>query len=267
MNSQSSWGVIAFACVAALILIGGALYVTLGPSDPASIVAENSGSVLTGKESNEAWRTALEAIASTTANNPYDFRAPKELSKTEAVSQELVATYIALKSENKLGTEEAATRIQELIVRNVSAVEPSDTYTLASIKATASVTLEDYAGSIGEAMQKSSLVNEYELTTFARTAGLNITTGSPELALAASIYRGIEKELLSAPVPTAIAPQHLELIKSIAFLAQVTERMAGWSGDPIDGLAYIDGFVTAEKRSRAALDALFEAMIELEKKS
>lgn len=266
MNSRNEWGIILIACVVAIGIIAGAVYV----AQPTKAVVVPEGAISAGSADTDAqregdWRNALEAIASTTVKKIGDYRAPKELPKTQGVSQELVATYLSLKSENKLGTKEAADSIQDLITRNISTIDPKDTYTTASLRA-ANVTLDDYAGSLGDAMQKSSMVKEYELITFARTVGLEITTGTPELRTASSIYRSIEKELLAAPVPAALAPQHLELIKSVAYLAQTTELMSGWTGDPIDGLAYVDAFVKAEKRSRTALNALFAAMIEFGKK-
>lgn len=266
MNSRKEWGIILIACFVAIAIIGGALY--LAQPKTTTAVAEgtlSAGPADTTAEREGDWRRALETIASTTAKKIGDYRAPKELPKTQGVSQELVATYLSLKSENKLGTKEAADSIQQLISRNVTSIEPKDTYTTQSLR-TANVTLDDYAGSLGDAMQRSSMVKEYELITFARTIGLEITTGTPELRVASSIYRSIEKDLLAAPVPPALAPAHLELIKSVAYLAQTTELMAGWTGDPIDGLAYVDSFVKAEKRSRTALNALFAAMIEFGKK-
>lgn len=265
MNSRSEWGVIAFACIAALLIIGATLYFTTKStaSSTTPVLTAESGRTVEGREGE--WRVALETIASTTAKKFSDYRAPKELPVTQGISQELVATYFALKSENKLGTQEAADSIQNLITRNVAVIEPKDTYTPASLRVT-TVTLDDYAGSLGDAMQKSSKVREYELVTFARTVGLEIKTGTPELRAAAATYRLIEKDLLTAPVPQALAPTHLELLKSVAYLAQTTELMAGWTGDPIDGLAYVDGFVKAEKRTRTALNALFAAMIEFGKK-
>jgi hypothetical protein len=267
MNSRKEWGIILIACAVALLIIGGALYL----AQPSKTVMVSDGTLSAGPADTTAehegdWRRALETIASTTAGKFSDYRAPKELLKTQGVSQELVATYFALKSENKLGTKEAGDSIQQLITRNIASIEPRDAYTTTSLRI-GNVSLDDYAGSLGDAMQKSSMVREYELVTFARTVGLEVTTGTPELRVAASIYNTIERSLLAAPVPAALAPAHLELIKSVAYLAQITELMAGWTGDPIDGLAYVDGFVKAEKRSRTALNSLFAAMIEFGKKS
>lgn len=266
MNSRAEWGTIALAGAGALLFIGLALYSTLGSSrTETATLSTGEGAGALADERAEDWRRALETIASTTAKNFSDYRAPAELPKTEGVSQELIATYFALKSENKLGTEDAGKAIQDLITRNVASIEPKDTYSLASVKITSATTLDDYAGSLGDAMQKANLVREYELVTFARTVGREVTSGTPELRSAASVYRTVERDLLAAPVPPALASAHLELVKSVSFLAYTTELMAGWTGDPIDGLAYVDGFVRAEKGTRAALDALFAAMIEFGK--
>lgn len=267
MNSRSEWGIIVLACVVAALIIGTTLYVTVRsePNINTGTLAAEPASETNTEERIGDWRRALEAIASSTVRKIGDYRAPKELPKTQGVSQELVATYLALKSENKLGTEEASNSIQDLITRNIAKIEPKDTYTISSLKTSSSVTLDSYAGSLGDAMQKSSSVREYELVTFARAVGLEITSGMPELRVASSIYRSIERDLLSASVPPAIASQHLELLKSVAYLAYTTELMAGWTGDPIDGLAYIDGFVNAERRVRTALNTLFASMIEFGK--
>ena len=269
MNSRSQWGIIVSACVAAALIIGATLYFTVS-SEPEKNTGALAAEAVSGSDAEDRlgdWRRALEAIASTTASKIGDYRAPKELPKTQGVSQELVATYLALKSENKLGTEEASDSIQDLITRNIAKIEPKDTYTVSSLKTSSSVTLDSYAGSLGDAMQKSSAVREYELVTFARAVGLEITSGMPELKVAAGIYRSIERDLLNAPVPTAIAQQHLELLKAVAYLAHTTELMSAWSGDPLDGLAYIDGFVNAERRVRTALNSLFAAMVEFGKQS
>lgn len=268
MNSQREWGILALASLGALFFIGLALWATLGasPATPEGrLVSAEPQDTRLSADREADWRRALEIIASTSAKGFADYRAPKELPKTQGVSQELIATYFALKSENKLGTEEASNAIQDLITRNISPVEPADTYTLASLKTSAATTLNDYAGYLGDAMQKSSLVREYELVTFSRTVGLEIKTGTPELRVAANVYRSIERDLVATPVPPALGPSHLELVKSVAYLARATELMAGWTGDPIDGLAYVDAFVKAEKRTRVALNDLFEAMIEFGK--
>lgn len=270
MNSQREWGILALASVGALFFIGLALYSTVGTSPrttPDGLVSAETQESGLSPEREADWRRALETIASTSAKGFADYRAPKELPKTQGVSQELIATYFALKSENKLGTEEASDAIQDLITRNVATIEPRDSYTLGSLKTSSATSLDDYAGYLGDAMQKSSLVREYELVTFARTVGLEITTGTPELRVAANVYRSIERDLVALSVPTALGSAHLELVKSVAYLAHTTELMAGWTGDPIEGLAYVDAFVRAEKRTRTALNALFAAMIEFGKAS
>jgi hypothetical protein len=201
------------------------------------------------------------------AKDAGEFRAPPELSTTPSIAQELVATYYKLKSQNKLNTPEADAALNSLITRNVKAVEPADTYTLTSVHSDQAVTLEAYAGAVGTSMEKSATVQEYELVTFARTVGHNNTSGTPELEAAARVYHSIESDLVAAHVPPALATQHLAVIKSIAYLAQATELLGGWSGDPIDALAYVDAFVRAEHQSQNAFNALFSAMITVGKKS
>lgn len=269
MEPRTNWVIVGVSGAFALgiIVLAVATAYTANSTQNSAPLAAAQGESLTPEGSVGDWRTALDAIATAATKDTGEFRAPAELGATPSIAQELVATYYKLKSENKLNTPEADDALNSLIKRNVKAIEPNDTYTLGAIRTNPAVTLDAYAGVVGTTMEQSASVQEYELVTFARTVGHENHNGTPELQAAARIYHSIETDLAATQVPPALATQHLAVIKSIAYLAQATELLGGWSGDPIDALAYVDAFVRAEHQSQTAFNALFSAMINVGKKS
>ncbi len=270
MATRFNWGIVVFACVFAAVLIGAAVtsgYIHKSASSTADITAAQ-GAIPDSSVKAAEWRSALEAIASTAATTTSfaNYRAPKELPKIQAMSQELITTYFQLKKDGKLGTPAENAALSDIIKRNAPVIKPTDTYTLGSLRTNSGTTLDEYAGTIGVVIKKAGVIREYELATFGRTVGRNTTTGTPELRADAGIYRDIESDLVNAPVPLSIAGAHLTLLKSVAFLAQSTELMANWSGDPLEGIAYIDAFVRADHDTQTAVNALFNAIIQAGKK-
>ena len=256
------------ALVGALCVIGLAVYAV----QPSTSTVTVKDSTLVSVEEQPArggadWALLLAAIASTTTDvSPSEFRAPKELSTTEAIVQELAATQLLL-SDGSMSSSDAERIIAELAKRNIKPVAPNDTYTAASLTVVSTVTLEDYAEHLRTAMESSAYVDEYELTVFARTLKLEDHDGTPALNRAAGLYRTVEHALVAMPVPPALTTAHLELVKSVAFLARSVELMAGWTGDHFDALVYIDAFVRAEVGVERALNSLGSAMLKFGKSS
>jgi hypothetical protein len=274
METRPNWVivVVALGCAGLLILIS--ILVAQAQSRPySSSVAETD--VLTGSQaptsrtidSGADWQNALGLLTPKTATSSKDYRAPAELGTTDSISEELVAAYVTLRSENKLGTPAVDAELNEIIRRNVKVIEPKDTYTLASLKTAPATTLEQYGDTIGTIIEKSTSIKEYELAVFAHALRIENHSGTPSLRASASIYRSIERDLVAAPVPTGMEDAHLQMVKSIAFLAQSVELMGDWSGDPIDALAYIDAFVRADRGTKVAFDTLFATVIKVGKKS
>lgn len=260
METRAQWGPILLAGIVALALITGTYFFSTRDTaqvTPVEIRAESPTIEASGE-----WRAALDALARP-AQTTGPYRAPAELDTTPSMSQELVAAYLSLKSTPGASTDQA---VADIVSRNVTVLTRNDTYTLATVR-TGAVTLEAYAQTIGDAMERASTVRVYELSTFSRTVAEGRTTGTPALAESAKTYRTIEASLASTVVPTELRVAHLELVQSIAFLAYTTELMAGWSGDPVDALSYVDGFIKAEREVKAAFNALFSAMIALGKTS
>ncbi len=255
METRAHWGPVIFAGIFAVLLIIVTYFFSTQETVGSAPVGEVRVASPTHSTDNE-WRTALEAVARPApSTGPY--RAPEELGTTPSMSQELVASYLSLKSTPGASTDAA---LADIVSRNVTVLTRNDTYTLAAVR-TGTITLEAYAQTIGDAMERASTVHEYELSVFSRTVAEGRTTGTPALAASARTYRGIEATLASAVVPKELNVAHLELLQSIAFLAYTTELMAEWSGDPVDALSYVDGFIKAEREVKSAFNALFTAMI------
>lgn len=260
METRAYWGpVVVAGCIAVALIVGTYFYVTREVQTPSLIDGVRVAPA--PQEVHTEWRAALDALARPAqATGPY--RAPTELPTSESISRELVAAYAALKSGESTNTDAAIT---DIVTRNVVVLAPTDTYTLATVATSKSVTLEEYARVVGNALERSAQVREYELSVFARTISKSSTAGTPALAASAALYRSIEHELARTLVPPPLADEHLTVLKGIAFLAYSTELMAEWSGDPVDALSYVDGFIKAERELKSAFNALFSAMIELGK--
>lgn len=262
MNGWPRLAPVVLAAVVSVGLVGWSLYSV--SAEPITQVEPRAEAVSEVQTLDASWRTLLTNLTPTTTSAK-EFRAPKELSTTDAIAQELVATKILL-SNGTLSNANLQTALIDLAKRNVRPIEPNDTYTRASLKI-ASTSLETYAGNLRDAMESSGYVTEYELTTFAKTLKAENTRGTPELARAASLYRSVEGQLVRMPVPEALASEHLQLVKSVAFMARSVELMGGWTGDHADALTYIDAFARAERQVQKSLNDLGTAMVRYGKTS
>ena len=265
MPTRTNWGIIAVAVAFALVAIGVALttsYFSKSSTDTGAPVATQS----VKSADQEDWMSVLSQIATTSVDKNGNYVAPRELGKTEAITQEFVVAYLQLKNNDTLTTDEKNKKFQEIITREVQPVASTQAYTLTSLKTSQSVDLGTYADALTEALAKSTAVKEYELTTFARTVGSKRTTGTPALAEDATIYRGIERDLLAMQVPQQLAQEHLAVLQTVANLAQLNELMAKWSGDPIVGMSYLDAFFKADSKAMLVVNTLYTRLVALAQK-
>lgn len=257
METRTNWGIVAFACLFVVLAIGVAVSTTYFESDTAevtTVVGEG------GTSSNADWRATLDAIAVGTVDAAGNYTAPAELSVTDRLSREIFAKYLQLKQNGDVTDEQIRTSVAELVAKNVTPIEPTNVYTLGSIKSGQNVTLDAYAGALGSALQASTEIKKYEMLSFSEAIGKRNYSGSAELQTAAAIYRTVEQDLLKTSVPTELASEHLALLISVQALAQSVELMSKWGGDPIEAFAYMDAFNKAERASQLAVNKLFTKM-------
>lgn len=205
-----------------------------------------------------SWRTAFDAIAGSVEGR----RAPAEFRTSEAIALEFAEAYRTLETEGRLDTPEATEVVREIVARNVVTVDSKETYTPSSFKTGNDIGA--YLETVGATLGYSTAVQQYELVVFAEAVGRNDFNGSPKLAAAASVYRKIEADLVKISVPTELLQEHAALTNSMAFLAQTTEYLAEWTGDPVDALAFVDAFIRAEQsfeKSFSTLVARAEALL------
>ncbi len=253
MPTETNWGIIAVSGVFAVIAIGVALTSVIGKDDIQGIVAPAPAPTVSEGD----WKGALLAIVPAQNSTSSPYRAPKELSPTQAFGREMFAGYIEAKSDGKLTAAEQDKLIQGILERNVKPVSPSANYTLGSLRTSDTASIEQYTVTLLTTLRESEKVQEYEITTFSRTVGQNNFNGTPELQAAGSLYKEIENSLAKMQVPTTLAAEHLELLRGVSFLAESTRLMGTWSGDPILALAYLDAFNRAERQVQVATSNLF----------
>jgi hypothetical protein len=249
------------ALICAVLLIGGSLYVTqlLGPAEPDS---GTSITAITNSESGTAgWMGLVSDISDpdSTGNG----RVGDATTVSDSIAQRIYELEQKIQN-GELKQSEVNSVLETIAREHIIPLKPSDTYSMASLAIGVS-SLEEYAGALSDAMATASLVEEYELATFARALRNKDFDGSPELDRAAALYRSIEKKLAKITIPEPLATSHLDLIKSVSFMARSTEHMAAWNGDGTEALIFIDAFLRSELQVEKALDALGGAMIKLGK--
>lgn len=267
MPIRANWGIVAVACGFVVLAIGvavGTAYYQKAPSTPTTITADASGQ---NSYSDSDWKSTLATIATSTIDANGNFVAPVGLSPTEVLSQALLVKYLQINKDGNVTEEEKSAAIRDIITQNVKPITPNTTYTLGNIRTSKSAPLNTYAGALANALNKSRAVTEYELQTFSRTTGLDNYNGTPQLVAAGGIYRTIERDLTQMQVPSALANEHLALLQNVSMLAQATNLMGTWSGDPITALADMDAFIKADRATQVAITNLFSKINKLAKTS
>lgn len=258
------FGPVGVAAAFALVAVGLALYAAQAPA-PRTNETNDVSAVSAAPVAGE-WLSLVTKFASSSTNRvPTLFTGTQPQTTAGALAQEIVALEQSVLS-GALRQSEVNDALAEIVKKHITPVKANDVYTTASLNI-APVTLEDYAGALSKAMSGTELIEEYELTTFARALKIDDHDGTPELQRSAAIYRAVEKRLIAQSVPETLAPAHLGLIKSVAFMAQSIELMGNWTGDQGEALIFIDAFLRADTQVENALDALGSAMIKYGKAS
>ena len=257
MEPQNSWRIIAASVFVALLFVGvAAVSAQSTQTDKtASVVAVEAPAEDSGE-----WREALTALSPQTVTETGEYRAPRELPASEAISRELLTSYLTLKSDGKLTQAEQQAAIQQIIGRNITPVTAPERYSMNTIVVSETTTLEVYAGAVTRILSRSAEIKEYELTSFARAVGEGTSAGVPNLARAATTYRGMETALATLPVPPTVASEHLAVLESIASIAYVTDLMARWNGDPLVALSFVDAFAASERDVQLSLNGLYRTI-------
>ncbi len=264
METRTQWGMVAVVGVFVLLIIAGALSTSYFKTDIGTIAPVAFEKSQTSTASGD-WMSVLSEIATTTLDAEGNYLAPPELPPTERISREVLAAYLTLKADGSMSDTEKNEAISEIIARNITPINTRSPYLSSSLKISDTADVGDYAGALTRLLSRSTLVKEYELTTFSRTIGQKNYSGTPALASAAEVYKGIEKDLQTMTVPRVVSQEHLALLNAVTALANATKLLSTWSGDPLMGLTYADAFVQADNETASALTALYEKLGEIGK--
>ncbi len=250
MQAQNKWGGSFLAMLFALTIIGAASFTYYRGH------TQNTGNLLPASSNLKDWRLVSNTVGTSQIASP-----------SEVLSQNLYASYVSLTKDGEFTKTERDAMLADLAVRTATnpAIVPNILLTDLNTSATAS--LETYKKLFAVIISGSSGVQEYELTTFAKTTGAQNVSGTPQLQSDATIYKKIAAALLVMEVPNDVASEHLEVVKSIGALAKAVENMSRWKGDPIEALAEVDTFNKAEGYVGGSMNTLLIKIATLEKKS
>lgn len=252
METQNRWGLV--------FLVGGflilAAFVALGTFYFESGRATNEKTPRTGVSSDtlpigSSWQTVLEEILANDASAPF---------VTEAVALELSSKFDEIFANESVSESEKEEALSEVLKSTVKKPETSPTHSLQELSIRNDVAVAVYRELLILVLRESSKVREYELVVFSRAVKEGKYAGVPELKESATLYRKIENALIATPVPPSLAREHLDVVNGVGALANIVGAMGRWSGDPILGLTYLDGFIEAENSLAARIETLFTAI-------
>jgi hypothetical protein len=186
-------------------------------------------------------------------DDPY--RSPETLSRTEALSRELFATYAQLGSAGAFDTARQTVELNNLIARNLSLPEPT-TYSVSDVrvsKGTDGTAIPTYRKAALTILESGMTIKEYELFTLARLLETKDPQYQDILLEDAAVYETVVAKLLSVSVPQLLVPTHLSILNGLASFSQILNYMAENSGDPADLLLAIDRFSAAEQDLQQAM--------------
>ncbi|MBX9765438.1 thrombospondin type 3 repeat-containing protein [Patescibacteria group bacterium] len=163
-------------------------------------------------------------------------------------------SYIA---QNKLTPEEQESVRMAAIQTSVSLPKVSGQVPYSALTVVESRSLSAYAQSVVATLKFATLVRENELTLFKKAMEENNYSGTTQLKNVAILYKKIAAALLAIEVPRSLAVEHLALINAIDGLANTVNLMAGWQGDPVQSLTYMDTFIREQARVEDATNSLF----------
>ncbi len=263
MENRNRLGMIIGAGVFALIAIGIASFTYFSGTTPSANPAVSPVvSAPQDKSGFSAWEETLRTIAGknatgTSGEDLSNYKAPENLSPTDALGRELYAKYLVLAQSGKLGTPDEASAIADIINNHVAA-PASKTYAEKDLtigSASDATAIAAYRKAVVAAIADADRVPEYELITFNT---LMETRGgaqaSQRLLNDAAIYRGIITKLLKIPVPPTLVKNHLGLINALSSLVDSIGILRTSYADPLTALVSTGGFARAEEALRTTFD-------------
>ncbi|MBV9435054.1 MAG: hypothetical protein JOZ44_03325 [Acidobacteria bacterium] len=177
---------------------------------------------------------------------------------SSGLSNDVAQGYIALTAKGTFTAQERDAMIAQAIQKNVSI--PSVVPIVSQADLTIGTTsVGSYLALLSTILNRSTSVKHYELDVFTNTVANDNASGTPELANDANLYKRIAAAILVMEVPPQLAEQHLEVVRSMGALANATEKLSTWNGDPIDALTLADTFNKAEAYMETSIDALLAA--------
>ncbi len=252
MEAQNKWGMVVFAGIFAVCVVGIALVMSyLGH------ISGGGGIQPVSETFNSTWQTVSSVVATSSVEAPVSV----------VLSAETYAGYQNLAQNGTFTAAERDQMLADVVKQTVSSPAVVPNISLIDLNTSDNVSVDTYAQLLAVIMNQSSQVKNYELGVFTQTVTNADTNGTPELQNDADLYKRIAAALLVMPVPTKLAPQHLEVVKSIGALAKSVDIMAKWKGDPIEALADIDAFNKSESYAQTSLNTLFTSAAQLQKKT
>lgn len=184
---------------------------------------------------------------------------------SQTLSGNLYAQYMNLAGQGTFTAAERDQMLASLAKNNVTEPAIVPDIGLGDLSIVATTSLDSYMQLLAVVLAQGGQVKEYELNVFARTLQNQVTSGTPELAADADLYQRIAAAALVMDVPASVAPQHLEIVKSVGALSKAVSLLATWNGDPIEGLTYVDAFNKAQAYVTNSVNALLAAVQKLQK--
>lgn len=252
METGKRSGMVVLAGVFAISAIGIALFTNYFQNNQ-----KNAGLATIPSEV-QNWATFSDTVPTSSGR--------ASLSKTASLSNDLYANYVAL-SKGTFTVSERDKMLADLVKQHVTSPAIVPNISLTDLNIEDSTSLETYGKLLTVILAQSGRVKEYELNVFSRMVSKIKDSDITELKADADLYKRIAASLLVMEVPSALAPKHLEAVKSVGALAKATENLAAWSGDPLEALVALDSFNKADGYVQNSINNLVTAVTTLQKKS
>jgi hypothetical protein len=280
METRKGWGMVVVAVVFALAAIGvaGGTYIfeNMGGKGPS---LQASGAKSPTDEDGDGLLTWEEVVWKTDRMNP-DSDADgisdgAEVSAgTDPLSSEAESLAIANQSQTVSFVESVAAAESYIGSRQLDPGE-EDAIRLAAVESSVKIptvhgavpasaltigtsnSLSEYTQLVFLVLRQSTNIRESELATFRKVMETKNYSGSPELKETALLYKKIAAALLAIEVSNDLAKEHLALINATDGLANTVNLMAGWNGDSVQSLVYINLLAQEQAAVEASAQRLF----------
>lgn len=170
-------------------------------------------------------------------------------STTDAVGRQLFSGFLGLQQEGLLNDPASQDMILRQIIATTEASGTGKRYTgndLSLVEETPQ-TLKTYLHALGGALQKTFMIQESELATFARAVESKNPSDLKQLDAPIGIYTDIVKELRSMPTPKSAASIHVSLLNNFSDLIAVLATMEKLYDDPLGALASVKKIPEVQK--------------------